>query len=466
MNEDHIPTTRWRSIAGAVASALKNLQFKCSLALTILMVCLVGLCNSIYKRMSGAVILETQAARCRDVARAVAVGAVEPVSLQDEAAMVRLARGVISDADLFYIAFTDTTGKVLCITERQGTLVERPSWLVDGRLSSLELAKPVIHGSRKGTPAYLAYSYPIMACDPAEAQSTNAASRELIGYVHLGIGLRSVDAAVAHTHRNLMTVAIILLGLVVPISLFLVHRIVTPINQLVSVVHRYASGNMNARVAFKRSDEIGQLGGAFNTLADELERSHNQLITLNEELEHRVNERTEQLKELAARDALTGLYNRRHFAENLGRIFAEAWRYGSDLSCLMIDLDNFKSVNDTYGHKVGDDLLVAAAASISHELRASDLAARYGGDEFVVLLPRTSVVEARNLAERIRDNFGQTTARNFPKLNIGLSIGIASLTTISSSRPDALVATADRALYEAKEQGKNCIFLADPVPLT
>lgn len=465
MNDDNAPTVRWRERAGAIPSALKNLQFKSSLVLTILMVCLVGVCNSVYKRMSAAMILETQAARCQDVGRAVAVAAVEPVGLRDVAALNRLAQGVLADADLLFFAFTDTAGEILTTVQKTPKVFRHLPRMADSRLPSRELARPVFYDANQDAPAFLGYTYPIMVCHSSDQAPAGAGSRELIGYVHFGLGLTSVDAAIAHIDRNLRIVAVLLLGFVVTVALLLVHRIVTPINQLVSAVRSYASGNMNARVEFKRSDEIGHLGQAFNSLADELECSHNQLVTLNEELEHRVNERTEQLKELASRDALTGLYNRRHFSENLGRIFAEAWRYESNLSCLMIDLDNFKSVNDTYGHKIGDDLLVAAAAAVSQELRASDLAARYGGDEFVVLLPRASMVEARSLAERILDHFSQIATENFPKLNIGLSIGIAGLTTITSSRPDALVATADRALYEAKEKGKNCIALADPVPV-
>ena len=100
------------------------------------------------------------------------------------------------------------------------------------------------------------------------------------------------------------------------------------------------------------------------------------------------------VEEMAATDALTGLYNRRHFGKALEHCFAEAQRYEKDLSCVMIDLDSYKKLNDTYGHQVGDQLLMLAGRCITANKRTMDIAARYGGDEFVLLLPHASGEEA------------------------------------------------------------------------
>jgi diguanylate cyclase (GGDEF)-like protein len=164
------------------------------------------------------------------------------------------------------------------------------------------------------------------------------------------------------------------------------------------------------------------------------------------------------LKEMAVTDPLTGLSNRRHFGEQLTRQFSEAARYNVDLSCCMIDLDHFKQLNDTLGHQIGDALICLAAKSIKEVCRSSDIAARYGGDEFVLLLPHTTAEEAEATVERIRHAIAQR-CDNHPKvrLPVTLSIGVASLKRDYPDSGDGLVAMADRALYMAKERGKNCV---------
>ena len=112
-----------------------------------------------------------------------------------------------------------------------------------------------------------------------------------------------------------------------------------------------------------------------------------------------------QLEQMAATDPLTGLYNRRHFGRVLEQLFAETHRLDRDLSCVMIDLDGYKQLNDSIGHQVGDQLLVLAGKVIAANLRKMDVAARYGGDEFVLLIPNTSSDDAALVAARIRDEY-------------------------------------------------------------
>lgn len=164
------------------------------------------------------------------------------------------------------------------------------------------------------------------------------------------------------------------------------------------------------------------------------------------------------LQTAAATDHLTGLYNRRMFAEILERSYSEAVRYRFDLTCLMCDLDHYKALNDTLGHQVGDKILVATAEVIRATLRSSDHAARYGGDEFVMLLPHTSMEMAINVGERIRQQVVPATQRHtMTGAGVTLSIGIACLKQDQPATADAMVAMADRALYVAKDRGKNCI---------
>lgn len=166
------------------------------------------------------------------------------------------------------------------------------------------------------------------------------------------------------------------------------------------------------------------------------------------------------LRELSITDPLTGLVNRRYFSDRLSQEFSKAQRYSNDLSCCMLDLDHYKEFNDTLGHQMGDELLHRTAEMIRDCLRESDVAARYGGDEFVLLLPNTSAEEAFRVAQRVREKmdieFRQNTQLRIP---VTISAGIASLFNDYPPSADTLVAMADRALYHAKETGKNRVVL-------
>jgi diguanylate cyclase (GGDEF)-like protein len=189
-------------------------------------------------------------------------------------------------------------------------------------------------------------------------------------------------------------------------------------------------------------------------LRSELEAALSQVRDKNAQLEQSLRK----MEEMAATDALTGLYNRRHFGRSLDQCFAEALRYEQDLSCVMIDLDSYKKLNDTYGHQVGDQLLMLAGRVISANKRAMDVAARYGGDEFVLLLPHTTGEEAANVAQRIREEFfGASAGLLKRELGVTMSVGIGSLRANRPVSADQLVALADAALYCAKDAGRNRI---------
>jgi two-component system, cell cycle response regulator len=191
----------------------------------------------------------------------------------------------------------------------------------------------------------------------------------------------------------------------------------------------------------------------------ELERALEEKRRKNAQLE----ESLKMVEELAATDALTGLYNRRHFNRVIDQLFAESDRMDSDLSCVMIDLDGYKQLNDSFGHAAGDQVLSAAGKVISANMRRMDVAARYGGDEIVLLLPHASAEEARNVTQRIRDEFGQRSAillrRNEP---VTISAGIASRKGDYPNGSEQLLAMADKALYRAKANGRNRIVIHEP----
>ncbi len=130
---------------------------------------------------------------------------------------------------------------------------------------------------------------------------------------------------------------------------------------------------------------------------------------------------------------------------------------------MMIDMDDFKSVNDMFGHQVGDELLMVAATTISNQLRSSDVAARFGGDEFIVVLPQSSSDHAQSLGERVQMEFQRAVQKKLPQINTSLSVGIASLAEACPSTDEEFVRAADRALYEAKELGRNRIIVSGNV---
>jgi len=179
-----------------------------------------------------------------------------------------------------------------------------------------------------------------------------------------------------------------------------------------------------------------------------------------EEKNKQLSELLEQVEKAAATDPLTGLYNRRHFSRVLDQLFADAHRNGHDLSCIMLDLDKYKQLNDTFGHQMGDELLVCAGKVITANLRRMDVAARYGGDEFVLLMPHTSCEEAAFAVERIREEFREGTAKLLNREGMHMSVGVSSHFKNRPASADQLVALADRALYEAKDAGRDRVVLA------
>jgi diguanylate cyclase (GGDEF)-like protein len=125
-------------------------------------------------------------------------------------------------------------------------------------------------------------------------------------------------------------------------------------------------------------------------------------------------------------------------------------RYRAELTCVMIDLDGFKQVNDRFGHHTGDEVLLIAASTITSELRASDVAARFGGDEFVLVLPHTTAESAEVMTERLSARFDVELAQRLPQIRTGMSCGIASVRPGEVADAEALLRAADRALYRAK----------------
>jgi diguanylate cyclase (GGDEF)-like protein len=168
------------------------------------------------------------------------------------------------------------------------------------------------------------------------------------------------------------------------------------------------------------------------------------------------------LAQQALTDSLTRLKNRRAFFETGARALAMAQRYVSDLSVILLDIDHFKKINDSYGHQVGDEALVVVANILTELTRTVDTVARIGGEEFAILLPDTNLLGTAVLAERIRKAIEHEQFIVTDKIvQITVSIGIASLSVDPAQSVDQMLAVADNRLYLAKENGRNRICVND-----
>lgn len=170
-------------------------------------------------------------------------------------------------------------------------------------------------------------------------------------------------------------------------------------------------------------------------------------------------EKVGEFAQLSVTDPLTGLLNRRYIQERLGEEVNRSDRYGEPLSFLMIDVDEFKSYNDRFGHPEGDEALRVVGSILRQNLRGADVAVRYGGEEFSVLLPATSIDEAEVIAHRIRSHVERT---DFPKRRVTVSIGAATISDQVRTVED-LISAADKALFRAKEMGRNNVQIFDPI---
>ncbi len=178
----------------------------------------------------------------------------------------------------------------------------------------------------------------------------------------------------------------------------------------------------------------------------------------------RVRQLQERLRRAALTDGLTGLWNHAHFRGLLDREFARTRRYGGDVALVMLDLDHFKAVNDTYGHEVGNRVLQATARFLERMVRDTDLVARYGGEEFAIICPQTGVDDAEHLAQRIRRGFSEEVrVAECPQLHVTATLGVVCSSEAEVSSVIDLINRADQALYAGKAQGRDRVVRSEQI---
>lgn len=175
------------------------------------------------------------------------------------------------------------------------------------------------------------------------------------------------------------------------------------------------------------------------------------------ELEYELRMARQKFQELAMHDGLTNLLNRVAILEELKGEIARAYRTNTSLCTLMLDIDYFKNINDTYGHQVGDEVLVEIASRLKNELRIYDRIGRYGGEEFFIVLSNCTWEFGKNVADRIlRRISGTPVQTQSGPVQVAASIGLTSTDKLNKITPEIMVSVSDKALYQAKHKGRNC----------
>ncbi len=285
---------------------------------------------------------------------------------------------------------------------------------------------------------------------------------------------RKLQASLVERRRRLLlsALAVSSLGLLVLLVLLSIE-VLTPMSDIARMAKRLARGDLKARARVRGSTELQvlattlndaarQLGSTQEQLEAEVARRTDELRRANEQL----SQANERLERLALTDPLTGLFNRRYLEQALAFEVTRQRRQKRPFSLLMVDVDHFKTYNDTHGHPKGDEMLRVLARILQQSLRASDIVARVGGEEFVVVLLDAELPTARAAADKVREAVQEhdfALAEQQPGGRLTISVGVASWPKHGESA-DEVLAAADRALYLSKAAGRNAVTSA-PEPL-
>ena len=374
-----------------------------------------------------------------------------------------------------------TLGRLLgCVArdELVALLQPGPGDAGSARVLVANLHGTVLAAAGPGAPTRLADTIPIPDLIRRGSRSlsdySDAAGRALVGLA-IPLGRTGWFLAVETEYARAFARAIevtrtIFIAAVVVVTLFsllaykVTAAIMQPIHALSSGAQRILDGHIDHQIPLPaiHDDELGLLTRTFNAMMQklrsnqiEIERDRVRLAEKNEELQSA----NEVLNQLSITDGLTKLHNHRYFQDHLTREIKRVSRTNAPLSLILVDIDDFKQLNDTYGHAAGDEVLISLASIMNENARESDLIARYGGEEFVILMPNTDLAGAVHLAEKIRMAVESTRliiGDRMKPTDVTISLGVA----LYKGNRREFFAEADRALYRAKGAGKNCVIIA------
>lgn len=362
----------------------------------------------------------------------------EPAELKKYFNEIEMAR------DIDYVQIVDAQGNVFVGSDVQ-PLQRPPVPLEPGWISHLSerasgarvvLAEPW-PADGNGVDVFVALADKSVSADPEKLRNSP----------HLRIGINFDDAARPRVLRNMIIFTLVVATVMVLGLIVFLGYVLRPLRQLHFGLRALARGDLDYEVPVYSRDEVGQVVQAFNATTARLKSAF------------------AQIEALATHDHLTGLPNRRVFDERLDSEAARSRRYGHPFGLIILDLDKFKTINDTYGHPFGDEVLRYVARMIEVSIRETDVPARIGGEEFAVILPETSFDDVNAVAEKLRHAVAEhgVRAENVPDMvRITLSAG-AACSAGHLVTPDAMLNAADAALYRSKTEGRNRITVAPRV---
>jgi len=270
-------------------------------------------------------------------------------------------------------------------------------------------------------------------------------------------------APVLTTRHRILMADLFILAVFIMAALRIVRPILKPIRALAVGAKKIKEGMVGVKIKATSDDEIGLMIRTFNEMAQEISMARVKLQAKNKELNAR-NEDLQvlnaRLEELSITDGLTGLFNHRHFWHLLHNELSRAERTHGDLAVVLVDIDDFKQVNDQFGHPVGDVLLQSFADVLRESVRETDIVARYGGEEFAVMLPNTERAGALRVAEKVRSSIEQMDFK-VPDTDITISVTASIGVSIYQGNRRELFKAVDQALYVSKNKGKNCVSFAE-----
>lgn len=279
-----------------------------------------------------------------------------------------------------------------------------------------------------------------------------------------------IDGLIASVKQGSIIILVASIIVILAIAAWMFFMLGLPLNRLTYHIRKISNGNMNVDQIHvgRRKDEIGMLSKAFNVMHSTIQRQLKELESHRSMLEQEVRERTQELEvankkldQISRTDELTGLPNRRDMNETIAHEIDRCQRNNKPFCFIFIDIDHFKSINDTYGHACGDVVLKSVAQTVRGLLRKYDVFARYGGEEFLTLLPETDLEGAAIVAERFRNKI-QMMEVHYADYTIKVTVTLGVSRFDHRLGADRSIQLADKALYQGKEDGRNRVVVWKP----
>ena len=390
----------------------------------------------------------------------------------NQEAAAKILDGFKGDADIAYAEILDAQRRPIALRSFNAQVIpSMPIYPDQSENDSIRLTEIPIGGRR-----YLDLLMTVWPDQKSPFASGSSKSAIPIGYIRLGMRFDRQEALFYAYLKNTLWVAGILIITSIIVTLVITRRLVGPVRQLTSAAKLVGEGNLDVQVPINASDELAALTRAFNEMTvrlaasqAEVKQYQHRLEENQHTLEEKVVQRTRELEtatakayKLAQHDTLTGLPNRALLNIRLKQILADAQRMKQQVAVLFIDFDFFKRINDTFGHDIGDQLLIGIAQRLNKAVRESDTVARFGGDEFLVVLPSLeagrTTHEVLNLLTRLQQVLAQPFAAGDQEIVLTASVGV-SIFPDDGLDAFTLIKLADTAMYAAKEEGRNtCRF--------